>query len=196
MFIGIDGSLRSADLQRSKRLRGGVPQPAARTETSTLELFEWIVSEINRPDITVRAHPPYVALVSTEDWSVVLAVPLDRLCTDETLFVQLTHLKHVSGAQNVFVFNCHAPTSVVTEQRRRDVVTRLMEIGNEAQRSGGPHPAAAWIVGGDLNMSESALMQVSSKYAKANKPCFSSSGMRVTNDAQKSDVQNLTSRHV
>ena len=113
---------------------------------------------------------------------------MDKLCTAGNLFVQLTQLKHVSSAQNVFVFNCHAPTSVVTEQRRREVVTRLMEIGNEAQRSGGPHPAAAWVVGGDLNMSGSALMQVSSKYAKAKKPCFSRSGMRVTNDAQKSDI--------
>ena len=66
MYKNIDNSLRSADLQRSKRFRGGVPQPAARTETSTQELFEWIVSEINRPDIKVTAHPPYVALVSTE----------------------------------------------------------------------------------------------------------------------------------
>ena len=66
MYTNIDNSLRSADLQRSKRLRGGVPQPAARTETSTQELFEWIVSEINRPDIKVTAHPQYVALVSTE----------------------------------------------------------------------------------------------------------------------------------
>ena len=146
MFKNIDKNMRNADSQPSKRRRGGVPQPAARTETSTLELFRSIVLEIHRPDITVRAHPPYVALVSTEDWSVVRAVPLDRLCTDETLFVQLTHLKHVSGAQNVFVFNCHAPTSVVTEQRKKDVVTRLMEIGTEAQRSGGPHPAAGRLV--------------------------------------------------
>ena len=67
MFIRIDGTLRSADLQRSKRLRGGVVQPAARPETSTQDLFESIVSEINRPDIKVRAHPPYVALVSSEE---------------------------------------------------------------------------------------------------------------------------------
>ena len=30
MYTNIDNSLRSAELQRSKRLRGGVPQPAAR----------------------------------------------------------------------------------------------------------------------------------------------------------------------
>ena len=53
MYKNINKNLRSADLQRSKRLRGGVPQPAARTETSTQERFEWIVLEINRPDITV-----------------------------------------------------------------------------------------------------------------------------------------------
>ena len=146
MYTNIDNSLRSAELQRSKRLRGGVPQPAARTETSTQELFEWIVSEINRLDITVTAHPPYVALVSTEDWSVVQAVTVDKLCTAEALFVQLTQLKHVSSAQHVCVFNCHAPTSVVTEQRKKDVVTRLMEIGTEAQRSGGPHPVAGRLV--------------------------------------------------
>ena len=146
MYTNIDDSLRSAELQRSKRLRGGVPQPAARTETSTQELFEWIVSEINRPDIKVTAHPLYVALVSTEDWSLVQAATVDKLCTAGNLFVQLTQLKHVSSAQNVFVFNCHAPTSVVTEQRKKDVVTRLMEIGTEAQRSGGPHPAAGRLV--------------------------------------------------
>ena len=122
------------------------------------------------------------------DWSLVQAATVDKLCTAGNLFVQLTQLKHVSSAQNVFVFNCHAPTSVVTEQRKKDVVTQLMQIGTEAQRSGGPHPAAAWIVGGDLNISESALMQVSSKYVKPNKPCFSTSGMPVTTDAQKSDI--------
>ena len=146
MFKNIDKNMRNADSQPSKRRRGGVPQLAARTETSTLELFRSIVLEIHRPDITVRAHPPYVALVSTEDWSVVQAVTLTNLCTAETLFVQFTHLKHVIGAQNLFVFNCHAPTSVVTEQRKKDVVTRLMEIGTEAQRSGGPHPAAGRLV--------------------------------------------------
>ena len=37
-------------------------------------------------------------------------------------------------------------------------------------------------------MSESALMQVSEKYVKPNKPCFSRSGTRTRNDAQKSDI--------
>ena len=88
----------------------------------------------------------------------------------------------------MLVFNCHVPSTAGTEKRKRDVVRKLMEAGKEAQGNGVAQPAAAWIVGGDMNLSEGQFMPLCSLFVKSSKPCFSKSGMQRTKDAQKSDV--------
>ena len=69
-----------------------------------------------------------------------------------------------------------------------DAVQKLMEVGNEAQGSGVVQPAAAWSVGGGMNLSEGQLVPLCSLFVKPSKPCFSKSGMQRTKDAQKSDI--------
>ena len=55
----------------------------------------------------------------------------------------------------MLVFNSHVPSTVATGKRKRDLAEKRMYLGNEAQVSGVAQPAAdAWIVGGDLNLSE------------------------------------------
>ena len=63
-----------------------------------------------------------------------------------------------------------------------------MQVGNEALGSGVVQPAAAWIVGGDMNLSEGQLVPFCSLYVQPGKPCFSKSGMPSTKHAHKSDI--------
>ena len=65
---------------------------------------------------------------------------------------------------------------------------KLIDLGNEANGSGVAQPAAAWIVGGDMNLSHSQLVSLCSWFVKPSKPCFSKSGMPPTRDAHKSDI--------
>jgi len=188
MFQCIDGDMRRAELLRNKRLRGGVSQPAAHVQPSTQALFEKIVEEMDRDDIIVRAHPPYVALVSSDEWLLLGNETMNKLCSKTEIFVQRTDLRHKRSSQNVLVFNCHVPSPHGTDRRKRDVVQKLMQVGNEALRSGVVQPAAAWIVGGDTNLSEAQLMSESSLFVKASKPCLSKSGMHPTKVAHKSDI--------
>ncbi len=188
MFQCIDGDMRRAELVRNKRLRGGVSQPAAHVQPSTQALFEKIVEEMDRDDIIVRANPPYVALVSSDEWLLLGNETMNKLCSKTEIFVQRTDLRHKRSSQNVLVFNCHVPSPHGTDRRKRDVVQKLMQVGNEALRSGVVQPAAAWIVGGDTNLSEAQLMSECSLFVKASKPCFSKSGMHPTKVAHKSDI--------
>ena len=113
---------------------------------------------------------------------------MNKLCTKAEIFVQRTLLRHARSVQIVFVFNCHVLTSAGTDKRKRDVVQKLMEVGDEAQGSGVVQPAAAWIVGGDTNLFEGQLMPLCSLFVKPSKPCFSKSGMQRTKGAQKLDI--------
>ena len=56
------------------------------------------------------------------------------------------------------------------------------------QGGGVVQPAAAWIVGGDTNLSEGQLVPLCSFFVKPSKPCFSKRGMQRTKDTQKSDI--------
>ena len=80
----------------------------------------------------------------------------------------------------MMVFNCHVLTSAATDKRKRDVAQKLMEVGGEAQGSGVVQPAAAWIVGGDMDLSEGQLMPLCSLFVKPSKPCFSNNGTQRT----------------
>ena len=73
-------------------------------------------------------------------------------------------------------------------RQKTDVVQKLMEDANEAQGSGVAQPAAAWIVGGDMNLSHSQLVSLCSWFVQPSKPCFSNSGVPPTRDAHKSDI--------
>ena len=188
MFKSIDRDMRSAFQGRNKRHVGGVSQPAANAQPSTQALFEQIVKEMDRDDIIVIAHPPYVALVVRDEWEVIDACTMNKLCTKAEIFVQRTLLRHARSGQNALVFNCHVPSTAGTERRKKDVVRKLMDLGNEAHGSGVAQPAAAWIVGGDMNLSHSQLVSLCSSFVKPSKPCFSKSGMQRTKDAQKSDI--------
>ena len=76
----------------------------------------------------------------------------------------------------MLVFNSHVPSTAATVRRKRDLVEKLMDLGNEAQGSGVAQPAAdAWIVGGDLKLSEAQLLQYSSFYVQPGTKCFSNS---------------------
>ena len=189
MFTCIDDEMRRAKLARNNPLCGGVPQPAAHVQPFTKALFEQIVEEMERHDIIVRADPPYVALVLSDEWLLLEARTMNKLCTKKDIFVQRTVLRHMRSSQNVLVFNCHVPSTQGTEKRKRDVVQNLMQVGNDALGSGVAQPVAAWIVGGDMNMSEAQLMAACSLFVKASKPCFSKSGSAIrTKGAQKSDI--------
>ena len=86
----------------------------------------------------------------------------------------------------MLVFNCHVPSTGDTDQRKRDVVQKVMEVGNEAQGSGVAQLVAAWIVRVDMDFSHSQLVSLCFSFVKPSKPCFSKSGMQRTKDAQKS----------
>ena len=113
---------------------------------------------------------------------------MNKLCTNAGIFLQRTLLRHAGTRQNAWVFNCHVPSTAGTERRKKDVVRKLMDLGNEAHGSGVAQPAAAWIVGGDMNLSHSQLVSLCSWFVKPSKPCFSKSGMPPTRDAHKSDI--------
>ena len=136
----------------------------------------------------MHAHPPYVALISCYDWSVLEANTMKNLCTRKDIFVQQLHLQHATSGQKVVAFNCHVPTLAATEKRKRDVVQKLMEVGEHARRSGVTQPTAAWVLGGDMNLAQSQLMPICSLYVDPGKPCFSKSGMAAAKQAQKSDI--------
>ena len=143
---------------------------------------------MDRDDIIAIAHPPFVALVVRDEWEVIDACTMNKLCTKAEIFVQRTLLRHARGGQIVLVFNCHVPSAAGTEKRKRDVVRKLMEAGKEAQGNGVAQPAAAWIVGGDMNLSEGQLVSLCSSFVKPSKPCFAKGSMQRTKDAQKSDI--------
>ena len=74
-----------------------------------------------------------------------------------------------------------------------------MNLGNEAQDSGVAQPAAAWIVGGDLNLDEAQLLQYSSFYVQPSTKCFSKSGVSPRTNWCKSDIaisKGIDLRHV
>ena len=80
----------------------------------------------------------------------------------------------------MLVFTCHVPSTAGTEKRKRDVVQKLMEVGKEAQGNGVAQRVAAWIVGGDMNLSEGQLVPLCSLFVKPSKPCFSNNGTQRT----------------
>ena len=185
MLSCIDGAMRQAMHRR------GVAQPAAHAQPSTQSLFEYIVQDMDGSNLVVHADPPYVALVSRDEWTVVGgACKMKKLCTNKDLFAQQIRLRHVRTSEDVLVFNCHVPSKGSTETRKKDVVQNLMQVGNDALSSGVAKPAAAWIVGGDMNMSKIQLMAACSFFVTPGEACFSISGTANLTKAppQKSDI--------
>ena len=78
----------------------------------------------------------------------------------------------------------------IAESQRVIKENRIAQLRQEkdVEGSGVAQPAAAWIVGGDMNLSEGQLVPLCSFFLEPSKPCFSKSGMQRTKDAQKSDI--------
>jgi hypothetical protein len=170
------------------------------TQDATQTFFEALLGRLKLVHFEVHADAPYVALVDTSIWIVQNDHRVEEMCSNAHQRAQHLLLKHRETGVIVRAFNCHTPTSIAsTPKRKEDTVRRMLTMCTD-QHGGSDalQPTAVWVMGGDFNVREGLLMEMSESFVSRGRECLSKTGHSSTHDAQKSDLalsQGITLTH-
>jgi hypothetical protein len=152
-----------------------------RKTTATHIFFETLLNDLDLNHYDVIADAPYVALINTVTWVVVNASTCDNMCSNPLQRAQHLLLEHVDSKRLVRVMNCHTPTSIsITQARRNQTVLAMLEKCSDVSQ-----PTAAWVIGGDFNVGQGALLHLAADHVKRDTDSLSKSGHPITRNPQK-----------
>jgi len=164
---------------------GGAGQPAV-CENSR-EFLSTLLESLEMPHIHVYAHPPYIALVDTEQWDVLKAERSVNFCDKAGHFGQHLILEHKAcSGLKMRVLNLHMPSSLSTPTRKTNALTRCGIMCTEAG-PGAPERISRWLIGGDFNVSAAIGMEQLRTYLDSRDNALSQTLQQETCEAQKSD---------
>ena len=161
--------------------------------TVTKKCFERLVHRIDREDIEVYTDEPYVALIDTRIWSVIMQERAIEMRNDEDQCAQHLMLRHNDRGFYVRVFNCYMPPTGAFSHflqaiRNHDTVFKMLRTCTESC-SGVWQPTAAWVIGRICAVAEDHLKEWACHFVESGKECtISRSGFPVTDELQKSDL--------
>ena len=164
-----------------------------------IKFFRDLLRRLQIDHWEVYADAPYVALVATSTWKVLLHERVSSMCSSQEQRAQHLLLGHVDTDHQVRVFNCHMPTSIVnTPTKKQDTALTMLRMCTNPVYNDASQPPPAWIIGGDLNASPWLLQWWSQGFVVPHKECLSRTGHPIGLDAQKSDFalsQGITLAH-
>ena len=155
--------------------------------SSTNEVFQELLNDLELPHIEIKAAPPYVALIDTNCWRVSKHQLLHNMCSKAELKIQHLILEHVDSLETLRCFNAHIPTKFGTPQRKEDCVKNMCEIASPSTGVTQPGAVMPWLICGDLNIDIGTMSRWCQAFVEPGTGCISTSQRPIDMDAQKSD---------
>jgi hypothetical protein len=192
------------ELRNQQAARAGLPRADAHRapiRDTTKVFFEELLARLGLAHFEVFADVPYVALVDTSIWIVKDHHRVEKMCSNNSQRAQHLLLEHRETGVTVRALNCHTPTSIAnTPKKKEDTVRRMLTMCTDQHGgSGALQPTAVWVMGGDFNVGEGLLMEMSTSFVRRGRVCLSKAGRSLrTHAAQKSDFalsQGITLTH-
>ena len=157
------------------------------TASSTKEVFQELLNELELTHIEIEAAPPYVALIDTNCWRVSKHELLRNMCSKAELKIQHLILEHVDSLETLRCFNAHIPTKFGTPKRKEDCVKNMCEIASPSTGVTQPGAVMPWLICGDLNIDIGTMSRWCQAFVEPGTESISKSHWPIDRDAQKSD---------
>ncbi|MCP3880751.1 MAG: hypothetical protein GY701_20510, partial [Sulfitobacter sp.] len=179
MLVGIQAPLYELQADRPS------PTPTIKV---VQEFFNSMLARLGLTSWEAYTDAPYVALVDVSIWEVKVHEMIKNMCSHPLQRAQHLLLEHALSERQVRVLNNHSAGSTAnTNKRKQDIVVKMLSVCTGPDHGGVAQPVAAWVIGGDGNLSEGVVLSLSRRFLQAQTKCVSNTGHPVTTNPQKAD---------